>query len=105
MRQSKKGFHKMTEGSRGKFMKAVFGKVPCGVDVFLPKNSGFLFLPQDGTTIETSTAAALLAATYSGGDAKIGENIAQLLVPEMGENVDQNMMAALMSSGSMIQVC
>ena len=27
MRQSKKGFHKMTEGSRGKFMKAVFGKV------------------------------------------------------------------------------
>ena len=63
------------------------------------------FPPQDGTTIETSTAAALLAATYSGGDAKIGENIAQLLVPEMGENVDQNMMAALMSSGSMIQVC
>ena len=59
---------------------------------------------KDGTTIETSTAAALLAATYSGGDSKIGENIAQLLVPEMGENVDQNMMAALMSSGSMIQV-
>ena len=62
------------------------------------------FFLQDGTTIETSTAAALLAATYSGGDPTIGENIAQLLVPEMGENVDQNMMAALMSSGSMIQV-
>merc|ERR1719367_324926 len=89
MRQSKKGgtpkkgFHKMTDGSRTKFMKAVFGK--------------------DGTTIETATAAALLAATYSGGDPTIGENIAQLLVPEMGENVDQNMMAALMSSGAMVQ--
>ena len=59
---------------------------------------------QDGTTIETATAAALLAATYSGGDPTIGENIAQLLVPEMGENVDQNMMAALMSSGAMVQV-
>eukprot|EP00095_Tigriopus_kingsejongensis_P004187 maker-scaffold47_size466558-snap-gene-3.44 protein:Tk04187 transcript:maker-scaffold47_size466558-snap-gene-3.44-mRNA-1 annotation:"---NA---" len=77
-----KGFHKMTEGSRTKFMKAVFGK--------------------DGTTIDTKTAAALLAATYSGGDPQIGENIAQLLVPEMGENVDQNMMAALMSTSSMI---
>lgn len=72
----------MTESSRGKFMKAVFGK--------------------DGTTIETSTAAALLAATYSGGDPQIGENIAQLLVPEMGDTVDQSMMAALMSSSSMI---
>lgn len=77
-----KGFHKMTEGSRTKFMKAVFGK--------------------EGTAIDTTTAAALLAATYSGGDPQIGENIAQLLVPEMGDKVDQNMMAALMSSSSMI---
>ncbi|XP_059098027.1 uncharacterized protein LOC131892253 isoform X2 [Tigriopus californicus] len=77
-----KGFHKMTEGSRTKFMKAVFGK--------------------EGTSIDTTTAAALLAATYSGGDPQIGENIAQLLVPEMGAKVDQNMMAALMSSSSMI---
>ena len=49
----------MTDQSRGKFMKAVFGK--------------------DGSTIDTNTAAALLAATYSGGDPqvraqKIGEN-------------------------------
>ena len=49
-RQSK-GFHKMTDQSRGKFMKAVFGK--------------------DGATIDTSTAAALLAATYSGGDPQV----------------------------------
>ena len=34
-----------TEQSRGKFMKAVFGK-------------------EDGATIDTTTAAALLAATY-----------------------------------------
>jgi hypothetical protein len=47
----------MTEGSRGKFMKAVFGK--------------------DGETIGSSTAAALLAATFSGGDPTIGNNIAQ----------------------------
>ena len=72
----------MNQSSRGKFMKAVFGK--------------------DGTTIDTSTAAALLTATCSGGDPTIGENIAQLLVPELGENVDQHMMAALMSSSSMV---
>ena len=42
----------MTEQSRGKFMKAVFGK--------------------DGTTIDTATAAALLAATYSGTCNRIG---------------------------------
>ena len=63
-------------------MKAVFGK--------------------DGTTIDTSTAAALLAATCSGGDPQIADNIAQLLVPEMGENVDPSMMAALMSASSMV---
>ena len=55
-----------------------------------------------GTTIEASTAAALLAATCSGGDTQIGANIAELLVPEMGDTVDQNMMAALMSSSSLI---
>ena len=38
----------------------------------------------------------------AGGDPNIGQNIAELLVPEMGETVDQNMMAALMSSSSMI---
>ena len=94
----------MTESSRGKFMKAVFGS------------------DEKGSTIDTTTAAALLAATYSGGDPQIGENIARLLVPEMGDTVDQvnyyrgnkieslkifpdfiqNMMAALMSSSSMI---
>jgi dihydropteroate synthase len=52
-----KGFHRMTDSSRGKFMKAVFGA--------------------DGSTIDTSTAAALLAATFSGGDPQVGENIAR----------------------------
>ncbi len=32
----------------------------------------------------------------------MGNNIAELLVPEMGETVDQSMLAALMSSSSMI---
>ena len=41
----------MTEQSRDKFMKAVFGK--------------------DNDAIDASTAAALLAATYSGGDEKV----------------------------------
>ena len=77
-----KGFHKMNDGSKQKFMKAIFG--------------------EDGTSIDTSTAAALLAATCSGGDPEIGERIAQLLVPEMGEKVDPSMMAALMSACSMI---
>merc|ERR1719232_297006 len=77
-----KGFHKMNDGSKQKFMKAIFG--------------------EDGTSIDTSTAAALLAATCSGGDPEIGERIAQLLVPEMGEKVDPMMMAALMSACSMI---
>ena len=82
MKKGGKGFHKMNDGSKQKFMKAVFG--------------------EDGTSIDTGTAAALLAATCSGGDPEIGDKIAQLLVPEMGENVDPQMMAALMSSCSMI---
>ena len=78
-----KSFHKMTEQSREKFMEAVFGK--------------------DGNKkIETSTAAALLAATVSAGDPQIAENIAELLVPQMGESVDQAMMAALMTGASML---
>jgi len=40
------GFHKMTDGSKQKFMKAIFG--------------------EDGTSIDAGTAAALLAATCSG---------------------------------------
>jgi len=82
MKKQTKGFHKMNDGSKQKFMKAIFG--------------------EDGTSIDTGTAAALLAATCSGGDPEIGDKIAQLLVPEMGEKVDPSMMAALMSSCSMI---
>lgn len=42
----------MNEQSKGKFMKAIFG--------------------QDGTgTIDTTTAAALLAASVSGGDPQV----------------------------------
>ena len=77
-----KGFHKMNDSSKQKFMQAVFG--------------------EDGTTIDSGTAAALLAATCSGGDPEIGNNIAELLVPEMGDKVDPAMMAALMSACSMI---
>merc|ERR1719225_1063779 len=77
-----KGFHKMNDASKQKFMTAIFG--------------------EDGTSIETGTAAALLAATCSGGDPEIGNNIAQLLVPEMGDKVDPAMMAALMSACSLI---
>ncbi len=35
-------------------------------------------------------------------NSQVGNNIAELLVPEMGETVDQSMLAALMSSSSMI---
>ena len=72
----------MNDSSKQKFMQAVFG--------------------EDGTTIDSGTAAALLAATCSGGDPEIGNNIAELLVPEMGDKVDPAMMAALMSACSMI---
>ena len=77
-----KGFHKMNDSSKQKFMNAVFG--------------------EDGTTIDSGTAAALLAATCSGGDPEIGNNIAELLLPEIGDTVDPAMMAALMSSCSLI---
>lgn len=77
-----KGFHKMNDSSKAKFMTAIFG--------------------EDGTTIDSGTAAALLAATCSGGDPEIADNIAQLLLPEIGENVDPAMMAALMSACSLI---
>ncbi|QQP51688.1 Uncharacterized protein FKW44_013122, partial [Caligus rogercresseyi] len=55
---------------RKAFMKAIFG--------------------EDGTAISTGTAAALIAATCSGGD------------PELGNKIDPTMMAALMISCSMI---
>eukprot|EP00096_Caligus_rogercresseyi_P009361 TRINITY_DN316_c0_g2_i1.p2 TRINITY_DN316_c0_g2~~TRINITY_DN316_c0_g2_i1.p2 ORF type:complete len:1031 (-),score=293.92 TRINITY_DN316_c0_g2_i1:292-3384(-) len=79
---SAKGFHRMNEGSKKKFMKAIFG--------------------EDGTAISTGTAAALIAATCSGGDPEVGDKIAQLLVPELGNKIDPTMMAALMISCSMI---
>jgi len=78
----KKGFHKMNDGSKKKFMTAIFG--------------------EDGTQIDTKTAAALLAATCSGGNPEIGNKLAELLVPNMGETVDPAMMAALMSACSLI---
>ena len=77
-----KGFHKMNDSSKQKFMTAVFG--------------------EDGTTIDSGTAAALLAATCSGGDPTIANNIAELLLPEIGEEIDQAMMGALMASCSLI---
>merc|ERR1719237_850457 len=79
----KKGFHKMTDASKKKFMNAIFG--------------------EEGTQIDSSTAAALLAATCSGGNADIGNKLAELLMPELDEKVDPAMMAALMSACSMIQ--
>ena len=45
-KKQSKGFHKMNDSSKQKFMTAVFG--------------------EDGTTIDSGTAAALLAATCSG---------------------------------------
>jgi len=78
----KKGFHKMNDQSKKKFMSAIFG--------------------EDGTQIDSSTAAALLAATCSGGNPEIGNRLAELLVPEMDEKVDPAMMAALMSACSLI---
>jgi len=78
----KKGFHKMNEGSKKKFMTAIFG--------------------EDGTQVDTATAAALLAATCSGGDPNIGNRLAELLVPNMGDSVDPAMMGALMSACSLI---
>jgi len=80
---SKKGFHKMTDASKKKFMNAIFG--------------------EEGTQIDSSTAAALLAATCSGGNADIGNKLAELLMPELDEKVDPAMMAALMAACSVIQ--
>merc|ERR1719211_703868 len=77
-----KGFHKMNDGSKKKFMTAIFG--------------------EDGTSVDTSTAAALLVATCAGGDPTIADNIAKLVVPDLGATVDPAMMAALMASCSMI---
>ena len=57
----------MTDGSKQKFMKAIFG--------------------EDGTSIDSGTAAALLAATCSGGDPEIADNIAQILLPELSDKV------------------
>jgi len=78
----KKGFHKMNDQSKKKFMSAIFG--------------------EEGTQIDSSTAAALLAATCSGGNPEVGNKLAELLVPEMDEKVDPAMMAALMSACSLI---
>jgi len=78
----KKGFHKMNDQSKKKFMSAIFG--------------------EEGTQIDAATAAALLAATCSGGNPDIGNKLAELLVPEMDEKVDPAMMAALMSACSLI---
>merc|ERR1719414_1782385 len=79
----KKGFHKMNDQSKKKFMNAIFG--------------------EEGTQIDSSTAAALLAATCSGGNADIGNKLAELLMPELDEKVDPAMMAALMAACSVIQ--
>jgi len=78
----KKGFHKMNDQSKKKFMSAIFG--------------------EEGTQIDSATAAALLAATCSQGNPEIGNKLAELLVPEMDEKVDPAMMAALMSACSLI---
>jgi len=78
----KKGFHKMNDQSKKKFMSAIFG--------------------EEGTQIDSATAAALLAATCSGGNPDVGNKLAELLVPEMDEKVDPAMMAALMSACSLI---
>merc|ERR1719228_1199329 len=78
----KKGFHKMNEQSKKKFMAAIFG--------------------EEGSQIDSSTAAALLAATCSGGNPEIGNKLAELLMPDLDEKVDPAMMGALMSACSMI---
>merc|ERR1719452_409049 len=72
----------MNDQSKKKFMSAIFGP--------------------EGTQIDSATAAALLAATCSGGNPDIGNKLAELLVPEMNEQVDPTMMAALMSACSLI---
>merc|ERR1719422_45113 len=82
MDEGKKGFHKMNDASKKKFMSAIFGP--------------------EGTQIDSSTAAALLAATCSGGNPDIGNRLAELLVPNMDEKIDPAMMAALMSACSLI---
>ena len=66
-KKNTKGFHKMTDGSKQKFMKAIFG--------------------EEGTSIDSGTAAALLAATCSGGDPEIADNIASILLPELSDTV------------------
>ena len=43
-----------------------------------------------------------LAATCSGGNPDVGNRLAELLVPDMGDKVDPAMMAALMSACSLI---
>merc|ERR1719397_2053910 len=75
----KKGFHKMTDASKKKFMNAIFG--------------------EEGTQIDSSTAAALLAATCSGGNADIGNKLAELLMPELDEKVLNIMKLELAASG------
>jgi len=79
----KKGYHKLTDASKKKFMAAIFG--------------------EEGAQIDSSTAAALLAATCSMGNPEVGNKLAELLMPELDEKVDPAMMAALMSACSMIQ--
>lgn len=79
----KKGYHKLTDASKKKFMAAIFG--------------------EEGAQIDSSTAAALLAATCSMGNPDVGNKLAELLMPELDEEVDPAMMAALMSACSMIQ--
>jgi len=79
----KKGYHKLTDASKKKFMAAIFG--------------------EEGAQIDSSTAAALLAATCSMGNPDVGNKLAELLMPELDEKVDPAMMAALMSACSMIQ--
>ena len=49
-----------------------------------------------------ATMKILLAATCSGGNPDIGNRLAELLVPDMGDKVDPAMMAALMSACSLI---
>merc|ERR1719282_1215417 len=72
----------MNDASKKKFMSAIFGP--------------------EGTQIDSATAAALLAATCSGGNPDIGNRLAELLVPNMDEKIDPAMMAALMSACSLI---
>ncbi len=79
----------MTEQSKDKFMKAIFGKAE--------RKEG-----DPPATIDATTAAAVLAATCNAGDPALGERIAEILVPQLGDTVDESMMAALMTASSLI---